>query len=93
MQQVQYLKITFSLRPETSRLDNNTLRITLDDLKQAVEKLKTPNILIFCFGMFALGSILDVVAFFMESPCSNEPVTQKPDSYEGQKPESSDKKQ
>jgi hypothetical protein len=37
------------------------------DLQRDVEKFKEPNLLLFCFGLFLLGSVLDVFAFFDES--------------------------
>ena len=51
------------------------------DFNEAVERLKNPNILIFCLGVFSLGSLLDVLAVRMEkkepSQCSPSPVNRE----------------
>jgi phosphotransferase system glucose/maltose/N-acetylglucosamine-specific IIC component len=44
----------------------------LPNLKSAIDELKTPSLLRFCFGMFFIGVIIDAFAFFLESRESNE---------------------
>ena len=48
----------------------------LEQLKEKVDDIKQPNVLAFCFGLFILGTILDVVAFFMEN---SEPAARAED--------------
>jgi hypothetical protein len=47
-------------------------------LENEVEKLKEPNILFFCFGMFFIGSTIAIFAFFLEAKESNSPTENQP---------------
>jgi len=63
----------------------------LGDLEKSVEQLKKPNLLFFCFGMFLLGTVLDVAAFFMEAKNSNEAVSNIQNSDKNQQTDSTEK--
>ena len=70
--QRQGVRISFTMQSKTGRLpvyhgDKTFNTPLLDSLKSEVEELKEPNILIFCFGMFAFGCVLEIIAFFWES--------------------------
>ncbi len=62
---------------KTPIIGSNKGTMQFDRLKDDVEQLKEPNILIFCFSLFALGTILDVIAFFIESSESIHHVEEK----------------
>jgi len=65
----------------------------LDRIKEPIERLKEPNILLFCFGMFIVGSILDVFAFFMESDQPKEPAAKVNKSSYKQEAQTADKRE
>jgi len=45
----------------------------IEKLRGHVEELKGANILYFCFGMFFVGTVVEIVAFFIESKESHHP--------------------
>ncbi len=49
-------------------------------LREKVEKLKKPNILSFCLGMFFIGSIIEIVAFFLELEETKKPEAMASDN-------------
>jgi hypothetical protein len=59
----------------------------LPALQKQVDELKTPNVLFFCFGMFLIGSIVEVAAFFWEK-VETEATGQKVNEHKYQPPES-----
>ena len=44
----------------------------LASLREKVEQFKQPNLLVFCFGMFILGTLIETVAFYLECKESEE---------------------
>src|SRR5207302_2187193 len=53
----------FSGGPDNNHLDSLYHR---SELLEKLEELKNPNILKSCFGMFFVGSVAEIVAFFLE---------------------------
>ncbi|MGD0650368.1 MAG: hypothetical protein ABSA97_04385 [Verrucomicrobiia bacterium] len=53
--------------------------ITLDRLDGMVDDLKKPNILFLCFGVFAVGTVIEIGAFFLERKESHYPSNQAVD--------------
>jgi hypothetical protein len=63
--------------------------IHLLNLKSAIDELKTPSLLRFCFGMFFIGVIIDAVAFFLESRESHESGDHQKDNKNDETPKPS----
>jgi hypothetical protein len=63
----------------------------LDRIKEPIEQLKNPNILIFCFGMFFLGTLVEIAAFFIESKEPHNPIGQHVNEVKKEAADSSSK--
>jgi hypothetical protein len=84
--------VTFSISSFSSfTYFKDGLTYDFDQLKSEVDASKEPNILFFCFGMFAFGSILDVIAFFMDAEPAENKISNVQDKNQHQQPETSKK--
>jgi hypothetical protein len=69
-------------------IGNNIETMQFDRLKDDAESLREPNIIVFCFALFFIGTLIDVFSFFVESKEASDDAS---DDHAEQTAKTSDK--